>query len=500
MSSLPQLVHIVFIPLLAQGHMIPVVDMAQIFASQGAVATIHTTPVNAHRFRTTMDRSSELGMPIQLVEIPFPCEEVGLPIGYENLDILPSPELLTKFYGAIGKLQEPIEKHLRERTPAPSCIISGKYIFWSSETAQRFGIPRLVFHAMGCFPVLSAHNAKHSNCLDSITSDLEPFEVPGMPKGFKITKAQLPGNSVRQQDFEVFRGKIQEAEMAAQGVVLNSFDDLEHGCIEAALKAFSPREVRSHFGKLHLPNASCIVHESLFIFSKEPMRPKTAGQGILDVGDHRPRRHLPKAKPNGNESDMYRRGNKASSDAEKCMAWLDSMKPRSVIYACLGSLCRLAPSQLMELGRGLGASQQPFVWVAMLSHLAIGGFLTHCGWNSALKGMCSALPMITWPLFAEQFVNEVLVVDKLRIGVQVGAKVPVRWGEERKVGILVREDEIARAIHALVSEDEEGEERRKRAAELGEKARQAMQEGGSSHFNVSRVLQYIMAGPTQEAV
>ncbi|KAF8042706.1 hypothetical protein BT93_A1133 [Corymbia citriodora subsp. variegata] len=491
MSSPPQSVHIVFVPLLAQGHMIPMVDMAQTFASRGAVATIYTTPVNAHRFRTTIDRSSKLGMPIQLVEIPFPCEEVGLPIGYENLDILPSPELLTKFYDAMGKLQEPIEKHLRERTPAPSCIISDKYIFWSSETAQRFGIPRFVFHAMGCFPVLSAHNVKHSDCLDSITSDLEPFEVPGMPKGFKITKAQLPGNSVRRQDFEVFHGKIQEAELAAQGVVLNSFDDLEHGCIEAYQKVI--------------------------------------GKRVWCVG--------PVSLCNKNESDIFRRGNEASSDAEKCMAWLDSMKPRSVIYACLGSLCRLAPSQLMELGRGLGASQQPFVWVikrgegdselenwlmeerfeervkgrgivirgwapqvAMLSHLAIGGFLTHCGWNSALEGMCSALPMITWPLFSEQFVNEVLVVDILRMGVRVGAKVPVRWGEERKVGILVREDDIARAIHALVSEDEEGEERRKRAAELGEKARQAMQEGGSSHSNVSRVLQYIMAGPTQEAV
>ncbi|KAF8035025.1 hypothetical protein BT93_C1140 [Corymbia citriodora subsp. variegata] len=491
MSLQPQALHVVFIPLLAQGHMIPMVDMARIFASRGAVATVYTTPVNARRFRTTVSRSGKLGMPIRLVEIPFPCEEVGLPVGYENLDILPSPELLTKFYNAMEKLQEPIEKHIREQTPAPSCIISDKYIFWSSDTAQQFGIPRFVFHAMCCFSVLSAHYVKHSDCSDSITSDMEPFEVPGMPKGFKITKAQLPGNSVRQQDFEVFRGKIQEAEMAAQGVVLNSFNELEHGCIKAYQKAI--------------------------------------GKRVWCVG--------PVSLCNKDETDMLQRGNEASSDTEKYMAWLDSMKPRSVIYACLGSLCRLAPSQLMELGRGLEASQQPFVWVirrgegdselenwlmeerfeervkgrgivirgwapqvAILSHQAIGGFLTHCGWNSTLEGMCSALPMVTWPLFSEQFVNEALVVDILGIGVRVGVKVPVRWGEERKVGVLVREDEIARAIDALVSEDEEGEERRKRAAELGEKARRAMQEGGSSQSEVSRVLQYIMAGPTQEAV
>ncbi|KAI6697987.1 hypothetical protein NL676_018106 [Syzygium grande] len=367
MSSPSQSIHIVFIPLLAQGHMIPMVDMARIFSLRGAVQNNHRS------IRQTRNANPAC------VEIPFPCEEVGLPIGFENLDILPSPELLTKFYNALGKLQEPIEKHLREQTPAPSCIISDKYIFWSSETAQRFGVPRFVFHAMCCFSVLSAHNLKQFNCSDSITSDMEPLEVPGMPKGFKITKAQLPGNSVRRQDFEVFRGKIQEAEMAAQGVVVNSFDELEHGCIEAYQKAI--------------------------------------GKRIWSIG--------PVSLCNKDESDMFQRGNKASSDSEKCMAWLDSMRPRSVIYACLGSLCRLVPSQLMELGRGLGASQQPFVWVIKREEgdSELENWLMEERFEERINGR--GIVIRGW---APQFVNEALVVDILKIGVRVGVKVPVRWG------------------------------------------------------------------------
>ncbi|KAF2289835.1 hypothetical protein GH714_038858 [Hevea brasiliensis] len=190
--------------------------------------------------------------------------------------------------------------------------------------------------------------------------------------------------------------------------------------------------------------------------------------------------------------DKFERGNKSSINEKQCLEWLDLQKPRSVIYACLGSLCRLEPSQLIELGLGLEASKQPFIWVAktgeksseledwflkekfeerikgrgmlikgwapqvlILSHPAIGGFLTHCGWNSTIEGVCSGVPMLTWPLFSEQFFNEKLIVEILRIGVRVGVEVPVRWGEEEKVGVLVKKEEVEMAVSMLMDEGEE---------------------------------------------
>lgn len=57
-------------------------------------------------------------------------------------------------------------------------------------------------------------------------------------------------------------------------------------------------------------------------------------------------------------------------------------------------------------------------------------FLTHCRWNLILEGICAGLPMVTWPLFAEQFLNEKLVVGILGIGVGVGARDVVHVGEE----------------------------------------------------------------------
>ena len=60
--------------------------------------------------------------------------------------------------------------------------------------------------------------------------------------------------------------------------------------------------------------------------------------------------------------------------------------------------------------------------VLILDHEAIGAFVTHCGWNSTLEGITAGKPMVTWPIFAEQFYNEKLVTDVLKTGVGVGVK------------------------------------------------------------------------------
>ena len=124
--------------------------------------------------------------------------------------------------------------------------------------------------------------------------------------------------------------------------------------------------------------------------------------------------------------------------------------------------------------------------ILILGHGSIEGFVTHCGWNSILEGVTAGLPFVTWPLFAEQFYNERLIVDVLKIGVPVGAK-DYNWRPEERS--LIEAGTVEKAVSRLMGEGEEAEERRRRARELGEMAKKAVAEGGSSYVDMSNLIQ-----------
>jgi len=131
--------------------------------------------------------------------------------------------------------------------------------------------------------------------------------------------------------------------------------------------------------------------------------------------------------------------------------------------------------------------------MVILSHSSIGGFLTHCGWNSTLEGISVGVPMVTWPLFGDQFLNEKLVTQVLKIGVSLDIKVIMQWGEEEKLGVVVKKESIKEAICNVMDEvHQESKERRERVSELSEIAKKAVEKGGSSYLNMTLLIQDIM--------
>jgi hypothetical protein len=180
-----------------------------------------------------------------------------------------------------------------------------------------------------------------------------------------------------------------------------------------------------------------------------------------------------------------------------CIHWLDGQPKWSVVFLCFGSLGTLSTAQLKEMARGLERSGHRFLWEmrrprgdqgpssspepdleALLSdgfsertkgrglvmknwapqpevirHEAVGAFVTHCGWNSALEAIMSGVPMVCWPLYAEQRLNKVHIVDEMKFGVAVEG-----YDEE-----LVKADEVEAKVR-LVMESEQGVKPRERMA------------------------------------
>ncbi|OMO84069.1 UDP-glucuronosyl/UDP-glucosyltransferase [Corchorus olitorius] len=156
------------------------------------IVTIVTTPLNASRVEKTVARAMESGQDIRLVPIQFPCQQVGLQEGWENLDRLPSSAEYLQFFTAANLMEEAVMKFLEKLTPHPNCIISDVCLFYTSKLASKFQVPRIAFHVFSCLCLLARHNTLSSKILESITSDSEYFTVPGMPVKVEYTRLQLP--------------------------------------------------------------------------------------------------------------------------------------------------------------------------------------------------------------------------------------------------------------------------------------------------------------------
>ncbi|KAK2665025.1 hypothetical protein Ddye_003599 [Dipteronia dyeriana] len=125
--------------------------------------------------------------------------------------------------------------------------------------------------------------------------------------------------------------------------------------------------------------------------------------------------------------------------------------------------------------------------VLILEHESIGGMVTHCGWNSTLEGVTAGVPMVTWPMFADQFYNEKLVTQVLKTGVGVGVQEMLM---NKHMGVSVKREAIEKALKEMMVGDG-AEEMKKRAKGLGLMARRAVEEGGSSCSGLNALIEQL---------
>ncbi|XVE59339.1 hypothetical protein DITRI_Ditri05aG0038200 [Diplodiscus trichospermus] len=197
---------------------------------------------------------------------------------------------------------------------------------------------------------------------------------------------------------------------------------------------------------------------------------------------------------------------------DSCISWLNKQAPKSVIYVSFGSLASIDEQELIETAWGLANSKQPFLWVVrpglvrgsgwieslpngfvesvgergcivkwapqkqVLAHVAVGGFWSHCGWNSTIESICEGVPMLCKPFFGDQTLNTNYICHVWKVGLQLQNK--------------LERGNIERTIKRLMV-DTEGEEIRKNAMDLKEKAALCLQKKGSSRCSLNELKKQI---------
>ncbi|KAA3488665.1 scopoletin glucosyltransferase-like [Gossypium australe] len=193
-------IHMFFLPFLAHGHLIPVVDMAKIEDNY----SYHSS--HALLFSNTIERSKESGIHIGVELLNFPTVDVGLPEGCENVDLTPTSqdgnlEMITKFFQAALMLQQPFQKLLQERKP--DCLVADTFFHWATDAAHKFGIPGLLLFIM----YIGVHESIQAIQEGSVR--FPPFVVPNLPGDIKLTRNQMP--DYVKQDAETNSTKLLKA-------------------------------------------------------------------------------------------------------------------------------------------------------------------------------------------------------------------------------------------------------------------------------------------------
>ncbi|EMS47513.1 UDP-glycosyltransferase 73C5 [Triticum urartu] len=466
---------VLLIPFFATSHIEPFTELAIRLAASRPNAvvrpTIAVTPANVSIVQSVLERRLHGHNPstIKIVTYPFPMVE-GLPKGVENLGkaSTPADSLRINLAALSDALMRPAQETLI-RALSPDAIFTDMHFIWTSDIAKELGVPCIAFNVMGAFPMLAVRHL----IMDNVAVDgNDVATVPRFPvPHIRIPRTELP-DILRSRNYDA-SNMVHSMQADCFGIAINTFSGLEQQYCEMYVREGYVK--RAYFlGPLSLQ-----------------LQPSQAAKGVAD---------------------------------SRFIDWLDTKPNHSVVYLSFGTCAHISDAQLDELALGLEATRRSFMWVvraaekwappkgwekrvedrgliirvwapqkAILAHSAVGAFVTQCGWNSVLEAVAAGVPMLTWPKVYEQFITERLITEVLGIGERLWPLGAGLRSENYRKHEVIPVDDVARALNTFMSPGGPGDMARNKVMDLASKSHAAMAEGGSSHRDLHRLVDDLMA-------
>ncbi|KAK2985473.1 hypothetical protein RJ640_004324 [Escallonia rubra] len=453
--------NIVMFPFMAQGHIIPFLGLAlKLEKERGFKITFINTPLNIKRLQPSIPPNSS----IRLLEIPFNSSHLGLPPNAENTETL-ALDLMLRFIESSPSLKPAFEELIctlvnEQNGQPPLCIISDMFFGWSAEVAHKFGVFHAIFNAGGGYGMAVFHTTWLNLPHKTTEANSNDFPLPGFPKNYRFKSQNLTGHQKAVTGPWHFGLEMFQEWLETDAMLFNTVEEIDR----IGLTYF-----RQQF--------SCHVWSIGPILS--PLGSKARG------------------------------GKEAETTLNVCMEWLNSKANSSVLYIAFGSQSAPSESQTMQLATALEASGHNFIWVVrspstfagvdrdfkdnevewlprgfeqrvresgrgllvqewapqmeILSHASIGAFMSHCGWNSVNEALSNGVPLLSWPMGAEQPFNAMMLEEE--IGVAVG----VANGSDCEV----RHEDLVRKIELVMNGTGKGKDMKRKACEAEEMIKSA---------------------------
>ncbi|KOM45112.1 hypothetical protein LR48_Vigan06g041800 [Vigna angularis] len=462
--------HAILLTSPGMGHIIPMVELGKRLLTHHSfhVTIFVVTTDSATTTSQILQQTSNLSS-LNIVHVP-PIDSNKLPPNAPlevriNFTMLESLPFLRSSLTSINNF------------PPPSALIVDLFGLQALPMARDLGMLTYVYFATSAwFSAVTVYFSDTDNkIMERHAENREPLLIPGCaPLRFEDTLESFlsPGGAM----YEGYHAAAKEI-VAADGILMNTWQDLE----PSATKALTEDGILGRF---------------------------TKGE-VYAVG---PLVRSVEKKPKGGKKDGV-------------LQWLDEQQAESVVYVSFGSGGTMSGNQMREVALGLELSQKRFVWVVrppcegdasgaffdvasggdaamsylpegflkrtegvgvvvpmwapqaeILEHPATGGFVTHCGWNSVLESVENGVPMVAWPLYAEQKMNAFMLSEELGVAVRVA---------EEGGGVVGRE-QVAEVVRRVMV-DKEGFGMRKKVKELKLSGEKALSMFGSSHHSLAEM-------------
>ncbi|XP_074286679.1 UDP-glycosyltransferase 90A1-like [Silene latifolia] len=473
-SSAQKNVHIALFPFMSKGHTIPLLHLTKLIHEHRphAIFTIFTTPANEPFISTSL--SSLPPTIFTIITFPFRAFDDTLnPLyGVESTDQLPSMSLFHSFaFGTESLLpcfEATVEKLQNGANPI-TFLICDFFLYWTHNVTSKFDIPRLSFNGMNIYSLTMSIVVSINKIFDGIESNDQAVQLVPDFDWIRLTKNDFDSSLNGPDSDEItqkFLMKVGHASFTSYGLVVNSFEELE-------------------LPFMNYYNSKC--------------HPKAMFIGPLCLVE----------KPNLN-------GSLEAQTVPFWMEWLNKRKDQEegkpVLYVAFGTQAEIRNEQLKEMALGLARSEVNFIWAlrvkpaqeevlkeleemvkergiivkgwveqrAILEHESVKGFLSHCGWNSAIESISMSVPILAWPMMAEQHLNARLVVEEIKVGLRVETC-------DGSVRGFVKWEGLSKMVKELM-EGELGKMVRNNVKEYSLMARKAIQHGGSSWSTLNALL------------
>ncbi|KAD7480193.1 hypothetical protein E3N88_03329 [Mikania micrantha] len=442
---------VILFPLPYQGHINPMLQLANLLYSKGFSITIFHT--NFNKPKTT--NYPHFTFKFILDNDPDDQRYSKLPL--QGMGAFARVFLFNQIGG--DQLRHQLELELLAKDEPPvSCLITDSLWHFAQSAADSLSLPRLVLRtsSLFCFLVYASlpllDDLGYLSLSDNNRLEEHVIEFPVLKvKDIKKMAFKRDNDAIG----EAICNMVKQTK-ASSGIIWNSFKELEEPELETVLRDIPAPSFLIPFPKHFTASSSSLLDQDRTFFP-----------------------------------------------------WLDQQPPNSVVYVSFGSVAQVNEKEFLEIAHGLEDSKRSFLWVVrpgfvegsawveplpdgflgekgrivewapqqeVLAHEAVGAFWTHSGWNSTFESVCEGVPMICSPFWGDQPLDARYMSDVWKVAVYLENG----WKRE----------EISSAIRRVMV-DEEGEDIRERARVLKQKLQVSLKKGGSSYESVDALVAYI---------